>query len=75
MVTYLDYHVLNFMGGYNIRLDKDGLTNIPCGWIPEERLKEYLNFYLDIDNNDVYIRFADMDTFMEVPKNRGEVRP
>ena len=74
MKTYLDFHQLNFQNGYNISLDKGDMKNIPLGWIPVNRLAEYLNMYLDIDDNEVYIRFAGMSKFMVVPKNRGEVR-
>jgi hypothetical protein len=75
MKTYLDYHVLNFQHGYNITLDKGGMRDIPLVWISERELAKYLNLYLDMDDNEVYIRFATMSGFMQVPKNRGEVRP
>ena len=73
MVTYLDYHVLNFKEGYTISLNVGDMKNLPLGWITEDRLQEYVQMYLDIDNNDVLVRFAGMDDFMPVPKNWGEV--
>lgn len=71
MKTYIDYRSVESYGWYDVRVDKDGQTNVTCGLIPAEQLGMYLESYLDMDDNEVYIRFEGMPTFMEVPKSWG----
>lgn len=72
MNTYIDFRVVGGYSGYDIHIDINDLTNIPCGWIMADQLGMFLQSYQDIEDNDIYIRFKDMYSFMHVPNNRGE---
>jgi hypothetical protein len=68
MRTFLDYHVINFYGGYNVHVDREG-TMFPCGWIPAGQLQMNIDTYLDIEDNEVYVRYQGEDDYTKIGGN------